>query len=490
MKTKKEIITECIERVREEVPISEEIRLKVRLIKAGASYKGLCPFHNDKKLGSFIVTDGKKIFKCFSCGTGGDIIKYVYLDNDQKESYTKTGLDLGLKYGKISYEEYQYCVGSGISTKLNNDIEKIYIEKDKEKFKSNKADDETLNKIYSLFIKGFTYLGKTVLTPEHKNHLIDERHLTEEEIANRGYFTFPNRYVMKHFLNDLEENDIPVDVLSTIPGFFFDKKRNVWSFTAIKGGGIGIPMINEQGLIYGIQVRKDVIQEGDQRYIWFSSAFAQYTEGLDFGVSSGSPIDVVVPNVIGTQTIFVTEGHFKAQKLAKEFNSIAISVQGVCAWSPIVNMIDKVKAKYHDLNLSYIYIAYDGDMSYNTAVFQQAINMGISLHGLNHHGEEEALKECLNDEKNYKPKNIVYYCMWDDELGKGIDDLMFNGYGYKIDKMKLTDIYTLYKNYISELNELYVESGIYDELSKVPKKERKDLFENRILSQLPKYKNI
>lgn len=488
MLNKKDFITEVIERVRDTISVSEVIGSDMQLKRTGGSYKCLCPFHNDRKIGSFIITDSKKIFKCFSCGTGGDVIKYYSFKNGL--TYVDSALKIALTYGIITYSEYEELTYRKISEKENQKIEKIYMEKDKEKFKSNKADSQTLHQVYSLFIKGYTYLGKNKLSFEHKEHLLNERHLTEYEIENRGYFTFPNRYITKYFLNDLEENDISVDVLKNVPGFFYDRKKDSWSFTVIKGGGIGIPMKNEEGQIVGIQVRKDVIEEGDQRYIWFSSAFAEYTEGLSYGVSSGSPIDVVIPNVIKTQTIFITEGHFKATKIAKEFNSIAISVQGVCAWNNIVKMIEKIKERYHHLNLSYIYIAYDGDMSYNTEVFKQAINMGLTLYGLNHNSEKDSLEKCLNNEKEFNPKNIVYYCMWDDELGKGIDDLIGNGYENKIDKITLNDLYPLYEDYISELKEIYISSGIYKELKDIPKKERKELFEIRILSQLPKYKNI
>lgn len=38
---------------------------------------GLCPFHNDQKVGSFFISSLNGAFKCFSCGaSGGDIIAY------------------------------------------------------------------------------------------------------------------------------------------------------------------------------------------------------------------------------------------------------------------------------------------------------------------------------------------------------------------------------------------------------------------------------
>lgn len=39
---------------------------------------GLCPFHNDKKTGSFKINIETGAFKCWSCGAyGGDIINFI-----------------------------------------------------------------------------------------------------------------------------------------------------------------------------------------------------------------------------------------------------------------------------------------------------------------------------------------------------------------------------------------------------------------------------
>ena len=42
--------------------------LGVELHRSGAEYTGLCPFHNDRHLGSFKVSERKNIATCFSCG--------------------------------------------------------------------------------------------------------------------------------------------------------------------------------------------------------------------------------------------------------------------------------------------------------------------------------------------------------------------------------------------------------------------------------------
>lgn len=49
----------------------------VQLRRSGSSWKGLCPFHGEKTP-SFHVYD-KGIFKCYGCGVGGDVIKFIEL---------------------------------------------------------------------------------------------------------------------------------------------------------------------------------------------------------------------------------------------------------------------------------------------------------------------------------------------------------------------------------------------------------------------------
>lgn len=73
----------------------------VALRKAGASYKGLCPFHDDTTP-SFIVTPAKQLCKCFSCGAGGNAVKFIQLH--EQMTYPEAIKWLAAKYG-IEVEE-------------------------------------------------------------------------------------------------------------------------------------------------------------------------------------------------------------------------------------------------------------------------------------------------------------------------------------------------------------------------------------------------
>ena len=67
-----------IDEVRVAADIVAVIQDYVSLKKAGASYKGLCPFHSEKSP-SFTVNRDKGFFHCFGCGVGGDVFKFVEL---------------------------------------------------------------------------------------------------------------------------------------------------------------------------------------------------------------------------------------------------------------------------------------------------------------------------------------------------------------------------------------------------------------------------
>lgn len=67
-----------IDEVRSAADIVTVISDTVSLRKAGNSYKGLCPFHSEKTP-SFNVMRERGFFNCFGCGVGGDVFKFVEL---------------------------------------------------------------------------------------------------------------------------------------------------------------------------------------------------------------------------------------------------------------------------------------------------------------------------------------------------------------------------------------------------------------------------
>ena len=70
----------------------------IELRKRGVEYQGLCPFHDDHTLGNFSVNPNKNCYKCFSCGAGGDAVKFLMEYKGSRLSYPDALRYLAKKY--------------------------------------------------------------------------------------------------------------------------------------------------------------------------------------------------------------------------------------------------------------------------------------------------------------------------------------------------------------------------------------------------------
>ncbi|MGE5297447.1 MAG: DNA primase [Solirubrobacterales bacterium] len=66
----------AISRVQQANDIVDVIGEHVSLKRKGREWLGLCPFHEDHRPSMYVNPD-KQIYKCFACGAGGDVLKFV-----------------------------------------------------------------------------------------------------------------------------------------------------------------------------------------------------------------------------------------------------------------------------------------------------------------------------------------------------------------------------------------------------------------------------
>ena len=71
-----QIPTETISQIRDRVDIVDIISRYMNLKKTGANHQGCCPFHNEKTP-SFSVSSSRQTYKCYGCGDGGDVFKFL-----------------------------------------------------------------------------------------------------------------------------------------------------------------------------------------------------------------------------------------------------------------------------------------------------------------------------------------------------------------------------------------------------------------------------
>jgi len=87
---------ETVQRITDAADIVEVVGDYVHLVRRGANYMGLCPFHNERTP-SFSVNKRKNFCYCFSCKQGGSPVNFIM----KKEglSYHEALLHLAKKYG-------------------------------------------------------------------------------------------------------------------------------------------------------------------------------------------------------------------------------------------------------------------------------------------------------------------------------------------------------------------------------------------------------
>lgn len=99
---------DIINQIIEKVNISEVIAEYIPVLPDGTGFKSVCPFHNDTNP-SMKISPSKKIFKCFSCGAGGNVIQFVarYENISFVEAVTKLARKIGIEIENNTDPQYE-----------------------------------------------------------------------------------------------------------------------------------------------------------------------------------------------------------------------------------------------------------------------------------------------------------------------------------------------------------------------------------------------
>ncbi len=97
------IDNQSIENLKSRLDIVDVVGSYLELRKNGANFKAICPFHSDSNP-SLVISPSKQIYHCFSCGAGGDSIKFVM--EYEKLNYPETIEKLANMYNfSLSYTD-------------------------------------------------------------------------------------------------------------------------------------------------------------------------------------------------------------------------------------------------------------------------------------------------------------------------------------------------------------------------------------------------
>jgi hypothetical protein len=327
-------------------------------------------------------------------------------------------MELALMMGGINQTEYDSVMGNmDASKKLVSDSSKF------EKIEKKRTECENY-KTAPVFVRNLVYsellrMPEFQLTAPVKEHLKKKRGLSEEKIAEEGFFCYHKAFRVSDLVERLKKRNpsFRPEMLAGVPGFYFkyspeDKKKGWWRFVEPpKYETLGLPVSNGHGEIMGLQMRS--LRAGSKYYWLSSNNINDKSEGFAYGTTPGSPIHVEYPEKITNSTCIITEGRFKAIALAEATGSITLSLQGVSTCARVPESVkevlrsrvakERLDEKMKDGGALSFYIAFDADMWYNRQVFHN-------------------LRKLTNALKESFPSARVLVLLWDSKYGKGFDD--------------------------------------------------------------------
>lgn len=352
--------------------------------RRGRSFQVKCPFCDDPKYHMNIDTM-KNTYNCFRCGGshsgGGALDLYgraalgIELIPGKKEDggngnilYAKLAEALGMENGQYHYARTRRGYSDPTSNKPTS--------------------DENLNKAYSAVLD----FPEFKLTDTHYDNL-RRRGLDDATIVRNGYrsirrgcdwvrnYNYRNtveeydqlgiesaakNYKKINYLSEnlrlagyivaqsLERQEVSME---GVPGFF--RLKGKWMFRMEPG--MLIPTRNRDGLIVGMQVRKD---SGNLRYMTVSSK--SLPDGVDEGISRAH-FPLANAPLSNKAKILITEGPLKAdvaQHLLGREDILMVAIPGVSHISLLKPIFDKAK----EAGIKVIYNCFDMDKITNPNV--------------------------------------------------------------------------------------------------------------------------
>lgn len=289
-----------IEQIKARADILEVISEVVQLQRRGTSYFGLCPFHDDKRP-SFSVAPAKGIYRCFSCGVGGNVITFV------------------MEYDKITFVEALKKLAERYNIPITWEDS------------ADEGKSSEISQLYELHEHARNLFQKQLFSAEGKTALqyLQGRGFTNDVIKNFsiGYATSNWDDLLKH-INRKVYNDSILEA----SGLFIERKnssghfdrfrnrvmfpiKNISGRTIAFGGRALDPndnakymnspetkIYNKSDVLFGFDIAKDFIRKRE-----FAIVVEGYTDFLRIYLAG-------YENVVAGSGTALTEGHSKVLK--------------------------------------------------------------------------------------------------------------------------------------------------------------------------------
>ena len=272
--------------IRDRLDIVDLIQTYVpSLKKAGNSFKGLCPFHNEKSP-SFIVFPNTQSYHCFGCGQSGDIFNfYMSMEN-------------------VDFRDALKELGQRAGVEVTTSAPKPPEEEEKRK---------KLIEINDLAAMWFNHILVNASQGQAGRELIADRHVSDESVQKWKLGFAPDSW--DALLNFLASRDIPATLAAEAGlasqrdnGGYYDRFRNRLMFpirdrdgNTVGFGGRALgdaqpkylntaqtEIFDKSHLLYGLDLARDAIHDTGQVVIveGYMDAIATHEAGYANVVAS------------------------------------------------------------------------------------------------------------------------------------------------------------------------------------------------------------
>ena len=227
-----------IEAVKERADIVDVVGEHVVLKKKGREFVGICPFHDDKSP-SMTVSPAKQFYYCFSCGAGGNAIKFLM--ELQRQSFSDVVLELARKY-QLPVETLEGP--------------------QQERLRQQLSRRDQLHKALSLAAGWFRSQLRSPEGAAALSYLRDSRGLSETTLENFGLGYAPERW--DGLLNHLQQVEGLTPELLEAAGLVVPRRGGDGFYDRFRHR-VMVPISDRQGRIIGFGGRS--LDGGEPKYL-------------------------------------------------------------------------------------------------------------------------------------------------------------------------------------------------------------------------------
>lgn len=320
---------EVINEVKEKIDIVELVGQYVKLSKRGSNYSASCPFHEDRNP-SFSVSQAKQIYKCFSCGRGGNI--FGFLQEIENVSFPEAVIKAA-EFADITIAE------EFISSQSSN---------------QPSSTTSYLLDIHQKVADFYHYYLTNTKNGEEAMKYLEDRNLHSETIKEFHMGLSPANYdIIVHYL--LGENYSEHQLVESGIFYLNDQGKLVDRFR----NRIIIPITNERGKIIAFSARNFQDQNSDNKV-------AKYINSPDTELFSKGKVifnlDKARLPIRQKDHVLVTEGHMDVVSLYQAgFHNVVASM----GTSLSANHLSQLSKQSHK-----VYFVFDGDQAGQNAIYK------------------------------------------------------------------------------------------------------------------------